>query len=254
MPAIIPFIPAIIGAGGSIASSLINRGGSSSGGSSGSGGPLLPPGLDQNALLKAITGQQETGTKISNEGYDTFGKGSEALGGPLAFYKSLLGGDRNSMMETLAPEISAINAQFAEPLKEAQLLGRGGALATDLDASKQSAISNLFFQARPAAADKLSGIANALMNLGTQQQVSGADIYGRGTGQILDYNSIIRGLQAQGSRDSSQMWGSLGAQLGPLLGQVLGGVFNKGGGTNSSLPIPSIPNFDVPGPPNPYGG
>lgn len=221
------FLPALITAGGTIAGSLLGR---HSGASSST---LLPPGLDTNALTHAITGTQALGNKIAGEGFDTFGQGANTLTGPLSFYNSLLTGDRTSMMQTLAPEISAINEQFNEPLREGALFGRGTGLLPDLDAQRQAAISGLFFKERPMAADKLSGIAQQLMALGTNQQGMGADILGRSTGQILDYNSIIRGIQARGAEANSQMWGQLGSQLGPILGGVLGGVFGKGGGKGS---------------------
>ena len=245
MPAIIPFIPAIIGAAGTIGGSLLaNRGRSSS--------TLLPAGLDTTALQKAVTGQQALGNRIAGEGFDTFGQGSTNLQGPLSFYNALLSGDRNTMTETLAPEISAINAQFNAPLREAALFGRNTGLIPDMQAQKQSAISDLFFRQRPMAADKISNIAQQLMSLGTQQQGIGADVLGRTTGQILDYNSIIRGMQQRGSEQNAAMWGQLGSQLGPVLGQVLGGVLGGTGGASTPkappVVLPPI-NPTVPEPP-----
>lgn len=219
-------LPAIIGAGGAISSSLINHGGSSGS----SSGTLLPAGLDQKGLLDLVSQQKDLGGFLQGEGRTTLGQGRQTLTQPLDFFSSLLSGDRTALNEKLAPEIAAINAQFAQPLKEATLTGRGGALASDLNASKQAAISNLMFQERPQAADKLASIAQGLMSLGTQQVGGGASILGQAGGQVLDYNSIIRGIQAQTRNDSANMFGQLGMALGPILQTILGGR----GGSGSS--------------------
>lgn len=219
-------LPAIIGAGTAITGLLSNRG--SSGGSSNSS--VLPSSLDQTALSSMIGKQTGLADFFTDTGKSTLNKGGSTLQGPLDFYQSILGGDRTAMSEALAPEVAAINAQFRQPLKEAQITGRGGALAPDLEASKQSAISNLLFQERPAAADKLASIAQGLMGLGTQQMGLGANTLGQAGGELLDYNSIIRGIQAQTRGDSANMWGQLGMSLGPILQAILGGSKSSGGG------------------------
>jgi hypothetical protein len=228
---LIALLPAIIGAGGMIGSSLINKSGK------GSKTPLLPPGLDQNALLSTIGQQKDLSSFLTNEGKTTLGQGHDTLHAPLKFYGDILGGDRTAMMETLAPEIAAINAQFKAPLKEAGLTSRGSALMPDLEASRQSSISDLFFKERPAAADKLTGIAQNLMNIGTSQLGLGADTLGSAARETLDYNAIIRGIQAKGAEQSSQMFGALGNSLGPILQKILGGGTGK---TNPVLNLPGV--------------
>lgn len=228
-------IPAIIGAAGSIGGSLLSRRG---GGSSSSSNTLLPAGLDQTALLNFINKQSGTADILQSLGQGNTDKGASALGGPLQYFGDILGGDRGAIMESMAPEIAAVNAQFNAPLQQSQLTGRGGALATDLEASRQSGITNSILSARPAAADRLTGIAQNLMNLGTQQVLGGGQIRGNATRDILDYNQIIRGIQAQTRMDNANMFGSLGASLGPILGSVLGGVFGGGGGSSGSAAPP----------------
>lgn len=235
---LVALLPALIGAGGGIASSLINKHGSNK-------SPLLPAGLDHNALLSSINTQKGLADTFKTQGADFLGQGHDVLNQPLHYLQSILGGDRTSIMEALAPEIAAINAQFKAPLAQAGITGRGTSLQPDLEAGKQSAISDLFFKERPQAADKLTGIAQGLMNLGLGSQQAGAGVAGDVSKEILDYNSIIRGIQAQQSSQSAGVMGGLGASLGPVLATVLGGL-NKG--KSSSLPtvMQSDPNATRP--------
>lgn len=226
-------IPAILGAAGTLGSSLINRSGRSGSNNS----VLLPPGLDTAALTSAIGDQRNLANFLTGEGRDTLTQGHDVLGQPLSFYQALLGGDRTKLTETLAPEIAAINAQFRAPLAEAQLTGRGSSLQPDIEAGRQSAISNLFFKERPIAADKLTGIAQGLMNLGTTQVGMGGNLFTDIAGEINSYNQTIRGLQAQTANQGSSGWSSLGASLGPLLTQIL----SPGSGGSSGGPtLPTI--------------
>jgi hypothetical protein len=235
--ALAPLIPAIIGAGASVGTSLINKSGRSGSSSS----SLLPPGLDTNALSGLIGQQKDLAGFLTGEGKSMLTEGKGTLNQPMDFYQSLLGGDRTKLMESLAPEIAAINAQFRQPLKEATLTGRGSSLVPDLEGGRQSAISNLIFSGRPQAADKLTSIAQGLMSLGTQQVGMGGNVLGQAAGEVLDYNSLIRGIQAQTRNDSANMLGSLGSSFGPLLADILRGVFDKSGsGGSSTMGTPDL--------------
>lgn len=237
MPAI-ALLPAIIGAAGGIGGALINKSGRSGGGST----PLLPAGLDQNALLGDINAQRDLSKTFQSQGASLLGQGQHTLNQPLSYYQSILGGDRTKIMEAMAPGIAAINAQFKAPLTEAGISGRGSALAPDLEASKQSAISNQIFQAQPQAADKLSSIAQALMNTGLSSEQTGASVLGQAAGETLDYNAIIRGIQAKASSDNAGLFGSLGTSLGPILKAILT-PNTGGGGTNPSAPAINLGNL-----------
>jgi hypothetical protein len=231
----IPLITSAIGAGGAIGSSLISKHGSNK-------SPLLPAGLDHNALLSSINTQKGLADTFQHQGADFLGQGKDVLNQPLHFLQNILGGDRTALMESLAPEIAAINAQFKAPLNMAGITGRGSSLQPDLEAGKQSAISNLFFQQRPAAADKLTGIAQGLMNLGLGSEQAGAGVAGDVSKEILDYNGIIRGIQASQASQSAGAMGGLGASLGPLLATILSG--SKGGGPNTPTPSIGLPSID----------
>jgi len=242
LAAIAPIVGAsLIGGGASIASSLINKKKSSGGGTSNSA--LLPAGLDTTALQGILGKQQGLADTFQKQGLGTLEKGSGVLEGPLKYLQSILGGDRTAIMEAMAPEVANINAQFRAPLAQANITGRGSSLLPDLEAGRQSAISNQLFQARPAAADKLTGIAQGLMTLGTTQEQMGAGVLSDASHEILDYNAIIRGIQAQQSAANSNMWGQLGSQLGPLLAKVIGGLGGEeGGGLDNIDPnTPGVP-------------
>ena len=238
------FLPAIIGAAGSIGGALAGR--HASGGSSGSSGstPLLPPGLDQQGLLGTIGAQKGISDWFNTTGQSTFGGGMDQLKQIIPYYNTLFSGNRQAILEAAAPEIATINDQFNAPRTEAMLSGRGSALMPDLEAKRQAAISNYIFGVRPAAADKLTGIAQGLMSLGSSQVGAGADVLGRTAGELIDYNSVIRGLQARGAEQSSTMWGQLGTQLGGILSQI----FHSGGGSGGSNP-PILPSIYPPGVP-----
>lgn len=233
----IPLITSVIGAGGAIGSSLISKHGSNK-------TPLLPAGLDQNALLSSINTQKGLADTFQKQGADFLGQGHDTLNGPLKYLQSILGGDRTAISEAMAPEVAAINAQFKAPLNMAGITGRGSSLQPDLEAGKQSAISNLFFQQRPAAADKLTGIAQGLMNLGLTSEQAGAGVAGDVSKELLDYNGIIRGIQASQSSQSAGVMGGLGASLGPILATILSG--SKGG--PAAPPVPTIPTSVLAGP------
>lgn len=246
---LIALAPALIAAGGGIGTALINK---KKGGGAAST-PLLPPGLDHNALLGDINQQKDLAKLFQGQGADLLGQGRSTLDKPLSYFGDILGGDRTKIMEAMAPGIAAINAQFRAPLKDAMITGRDSALAPDLEASRQSAISNQIFQAQPAAADKLTGIAESLMNLGVGQERAGADVLGQATRETLDYNAIIRGIQTQASNQSAQTFGQLGMSLGPILAQILGGTLNKGGTNPSPPPVVLGPPIDVPSNSGPGG-
>ena len=228
---LIALAPAIIGAAGGIGSALVSKKKSGSGST-----PLLPPGLDHNALLSTVNQQKDLAALFQKQGAEFLDQGGDALEGPLKYLQSILGGDRTAIMEAMAPEVATINAQFRAPLAQANITGRGTSLAPDLEASRQSAISNQMFQARPAAADKLTDIAQGLMNLGAAQEGLGANVLNTASKEILDYNAIIRGIQAQQSSQSAGAWGALGQSLGPILAQVIGGIQSKDGGGPPILP------------------
>lgn len=219
--------PELIGLGSTIVGGLMGRHNQPS---TGGAGPLLPSGLDQGGLLNLINKQTGMGDALSLRGTSTLDRGESTLTGPLNYFSSILSGDRGSLMEALAPEVAAVNAQYQAPLKEASIMGRGSALQPDLEAKRQSDISNLFFQQRPMAADKLTSIAQGLMALGTQQTGMGGQMLQGASRDVLDYNSIIRGIQAQTRNDTPAMFASLGQSLGPLLASILGGIGGKGGG------------------------
>lgn len=230
MPIAALAIPALIGAGGSIGGALINRHGG--GGSS----SLFPAGTDQEALQSYWQKQNRLSENFIGRGQDMLQQGSTTLNNPLRYFSDILSGNRSSLMEALAPEVAAVNAQYQAPLREASLMGRGSALQPDLEAKRQSDISNLFFQQRPMAADKLTSIAQGLMGLGTQQMGMGGQLLQGTSRDILDYNSIIRGIQAQTRNDTPGLFGALGSSLGPILAAILGGS-GRSSGSGGSGPV-----------------
>lgn len=249
MPFLAPLAGPLIGLGSSLIGGLLNKKGSSS---SSSSSALLPPGLDSSAIVSGLNKQTGVADWMTEAGKNAFNRGNTLLDKPIDYNSAILGGDRTAIMESLAPEVAAVNAQFQAPLAQAMITGRNTALQPDVEASRQAAISSMMFGARPAASDKLTNIAQGLMNLGTQQTGGGASIYGRTTGDILDYNKIIQGMRFQASRDRAADMGRLGTSIGGLISQIL---LNRKGAEGPAAPkAPPIvlppweDNVPLPGP------
>ena len=150
-----------------------------------------------NADQGTINTQQANAANLIPQGNNLIGMGSQAFQPALNYYSSILSGNKGAIGSALAPEIGQINQGFNTAAQTSSVLTpRGGPRADILSQqpfARQGAISTLFQQARPAAAQALGG-------LGTATTGAGSNILGQATNAL--YGSTVAGnsiLQQQES-------------------------------------------------------
>lgn len=175
--------------------------------------------------LESLTGQQAEASKFAlGEAKQTLGQAREALQDPLDFYRTLLGGDRTALTETLAPEIGTVVGQFDTARKNiAQFAPRGGGRSAALGESQfkiADIITNLLAKSRRDAAGQVAAIGGQLGALGASELASAGGIAG----------STINSLLLKRKQDIAAQT-QLGTGIGKLLAQILGSFGGGAGGT-----------------------
>lgn len=134
---------------------------------------------------------------------------------PLDFWKKILSGDRQTMMETLAPEIGSVSAQYQGARRAAsEFSPRSGGRAAGLQESrfKESGdILGMMEKARPQAADAVTNIGQLMSQLGLGEMGTSVNASNSG-GQIA--------TQAREQDIANQQ--ATGAGIGTLLSAVFG--------------------------------
>jgi len=222
---ILPFLPAIISAAGSIGGALLNKGGGSS-------------------SSKTDTQLQDTLTTFGDRSNQQFQHGNKdwrqfhkALDPVRNWFTDILGGDRTKLMEVLGPEVNATGRQYDAVSKAiSEFSPRGGGRTSALAGAeflKAHDIGELFSKARPMAAQGLEGVAGLL----------GAQSSGESSTGMSGLSAMLSGILGMRGQDISKMLanrqfaGGIGQSLGRLLGQVL----NKGGSESSGGGFGIIP-------------
>jgi hypothetical protein len=210
---IIPFIPAIIGAAGSIGGALLSKPGSST--------PASTPQTQFNDLLKQTA-------------FDRAGADRKSLIRTLKpvknYYTTLMSGDRSAVSEALAPQINATNRAYDNANRTAaEFAPRGGGQASGIEAlqTKQAGdVGSLFNTARSTGAAGLSSIAPLYGSLSSSElgAASGASATG--------INAQIQQawLDFQKSQATTGLAGDLGKTLGSILSMILKKNNSAGGG------------------------
>lgn len=115
-----------------------------------------------------------SGGDVFKAGGDVFSKGVESFKAPQDYWSKILGGDKQAMTEAIAPESEALSDQYAAASRAAETSGpRGGyraATMANLPFAKARDIGDLYQKLRPQAASQLTGIAQALSQLGLGQE------------------------------------------------------------------------------------
>jgi len=218
MPFIVPFLPAIIEAAGSIGGALLGgKGGSSTKDESG----------QINTLLTDVQGRSDQQAKFGKQDRKQF---RNALDPVSQFFQQILGGDRTAISSVLGPEVEATGKQFDAVSKAiSQFAPRGGGRNTALagaEFEKAAKISDLYAKARPAAAQGLETVAGLY---GSQATSEGATAMG-GLSTALSGLLGLRQQDIQKMLANQQFAGGIGQSLGRLLASVL----NKGGDKTGS--------------------
>lgn len=228
---------AALGAGGSIAGGMLsNR------------GKKLTP-AEQQAQSQQLANMRQ-GAGYANQlfpmGTDYLQRGTNTLSPVLQYYASLLGGNRNALLQQLSPEVEQINQGYDSAFQSSRNLApRGGgssALYSELPFRKSADISSLFMNARPAAAAGLGEIGTNFMNTGlnTLSNVSPLLAGSSGTGSNMMYLGQ-RERDAQFDRTAATTRGIFDV----IRSVPWGNIFNSGSSGLSSLSSRSIQ--DLPG-------
>jgi len=203
-------IPAIIGAGGAIAGSLIG-----------------------SHKTKAQNEALQTQTQIEKFGLQTAQKdipaGEKALGQSLDYYTPLLTGNRQAMMEAEGPQISTLAQNYMNAKKQiSQFAPRGGGTTSTLAQAPfnlADQITQLLEGARTNAASQVANIGSSLANIGVSAMNTSASTAGTVQSQQLQQqqqtNEILSGLgSALGKVVSSGSSGSSSDSTGALANAI----------------------------------
>lgn len=208
MGPVAPFVPYIIQGAGAL-------GGLFGAKKAGMGGPTgLERGLTQGAMGQA--GQ------LGQMGQQNYAQGTRALGQGASYYSRLLSGDRNTMAQTLQPEITGLTdlARGAERnLSRSGVRGASRDVAeAEIGRQKAGQIGNLFAAARPMAANALTQIGQTSQGQGMSATQGAAGIYGG-----------LLNPAGQQRRDQGQVQGDFGSSIGGMLADVMKGTASKKG-------------------------
>ncbi len=165
------------------------------------------------------------GDILAQLGIGSLGAGSQVMQQPLNYYSGILGGDRQSMMETVAPEVNTILGQYdtAKRAVAENAPRGGGANTTQANApyALSGEITNLLNTVRPQAAAATTDIGKFLSTLGTTETGQ--------AGNLINQNAWTQ--LAKGGQQASTA-GALGKAIGSILagagvpgiiGNIIGG-------------------------------
>ena len=154
-----------------------------------------------------------------NQAESTLPKATSLLGQPLQFFQALLTGDRQTIMNTIAPAVSTITSQYETAKRANQEFAPrgGGATAANAEAPYKEAgdISQLVEGAQQEGAAGVTDIASLLGNLGLGE-------LGTGTQAALGGASLAeqqRQFDTQTQQQQQQAWGSA---IGGLVALIAG--------------------------------
>lgn len=189
-------------------------------------------GAGPNAQQKASYGQLQTNAaNAGTTGMGFLGSSQQAFQAPTSYYSSILSGNPADVAGALSPQISQLNAGFAQGRNQvdqfAPMGGGRSSVMANLPFQKASAITNLISQARQAAAQGLTGIGTAEGGLG---------------GNLLGISSNAASNLGQLGTEQQQFQYQAGAGIGSAIGALLAGplagplkgLFGGGGGGGGS--------------------
>jgi hypothetical protein len=231
------WLPAVIGAGAGIGSSLLaNRGGAGRGS------------LPEASLSPQETGLVESQAELVDDLTETykrfFGVANPSLEAVMKFWMPILSGDQTAVGNLLAPEIGMISKQFETARRDiGSFVPRGGGKSaalgrTNLD--QAGAVANLIGTARPRAAAALTELGGAAGQLG----LGAAGEAGRGISDTLFALINRRGqdIEANLTRRGQNIGlaGEAGRGIGGIIAALLAG---RNSGTSRPRPYPGDPNY-----------
>ncbi len=175
------------------------------------------------------------GDILAQLGIGSLGAGSQVMQQPLNYYSGILGGDRQGMLETVAPEVNTILGQYDTAKRAvAENAPRGGGSNTtqaNAPYALSGEITNLLNTVRPQAAAATTDIGKTLSALGTTETGQAGNLINQNA-----WTQLGKGQQQAG------MAGALGKAIGSILAGagvpgILGDIF-KGGAASAPAKLP----------------
>ncbi len=181
----------------------------------GGGGPKPPKPRD------VLIEQQVGASKFAlGEAQQVLPQAREALQGPLDFWETILGGNRQEMLSLLAPEVETIVSQYDTARRNiANLAPRGGGRTTQMAESRfeeAGLIQRLLQESRRRAAGEIAGIGGQLTTLGVSELGISTGAAGNLISDLLRRETARRGQNIGTAAD-------IGIGIGKILVSIFGG-------------------------------
>lgn len=170
----------------------------------------------QTKQQKELTGAQTDIAKFGlGEAKKNLPKASDALSSVGNFFQALMSGDRNAILNVLAPEVDTLTSQYDTGRKTAEEFaprggGRGAALE-ELPFRKAGEINKLVQGAHSAGASGLTSVASLFGQLGTGEM-------GGGTNAADSAFSNIQTAKV----NQQQQQAAAGSAIGGLIAMLVG--------------------------------
>lgn len=250
---VIPFIPLIaagVGVGGSL---LGQRSANNAAKEQQQAAQTDPTNMAQADLIKQQTEMSKWGF---GEAKSLLGPTKQAIDLPFSHYKAILSGDPKEFNKVLAGSNQAVDQQTNAARRNITNFSPRGAQAgqiAQLATQNAQAKQSNYFQAYLSSLSGASGAATQYTNLFNNLLANGQ---GSSTAALNSLTSEL-GFQTQRDLQTQQLRAQSMSNLGNGIGQILMSLMiNRPttARTAPSVPMPTTPNTNIPGPPNPYGG
>src|SRR2546426_12498436 len=159
-------------------------------------------------------GEAETLTQFGSlEGMQNLLRAVKVLGMPLDYFSKLLSGDRQEMLQVVAPEVNAIRGQGATGRRAlSQFTPRGGGTTSALAEEpfrESGAITDLLNKVRPEAGKGVTDIAGILGRLGASEMDLGGNALAQWMSYLLGDKQISTGTTNAGISAGGQGAGEI---------------------------------------------
>lgn len=225
MGPVAPFIPAILGIGGSIAGSV---------GARKAGQAAMAPSAEEKGYLNR---QGQLSDLLRGQGEQTFNEGMPGISRAMSYYDTMARGDRSKMSQAIAPSVAQITQQYRgaegsidRNLRGAQKQQQKG----ELRRQRASQLALLTTGQQSGAYDKMNATGQALVGQ------SGRSLMGAGNlmESMLDNSAERRKYGRDVERET-------GKGFGGLLGDILKGLGKIPWGRGKGFPTPKSPEGEL---------
>jgi len=229
---LLPFLPAIIGAGGSIASSALS---SRSQRQAEERARNSPEAQAQTRLLNQQATYGRQAGDVAGRLLPTYEEGVSFLSD---HWRKLLGEDNAEAFKAIAPLIRARQSQTGALLRSADFMPRGGGRGETYARMYDDEGADILDMLGTERRDARSSYAQLIGDVGARgsgllQSASGST--GAAASGFSSLLGVTSGAGAAAGQRSAQTFGNLGASLGPLFIDIIRGMQgNRGSGSGSS--------------------